>query len=243
MAKAVPIAGPLGRRCLRRWSGDPRDRASVAWPGRAGAMDGRARGCPAALLGFAPFAGLIPGADGSGVRRPVRSRGRPPDRAHLPLARSSPRSFSPGDRRPRAMRRGRRRASGLPVAVDGRGRAGLGSWALPPRPVRSASPAVLRRGRPILPWASILSQVSQTPGAPRPPITGRSRTSDGAPARAASPCRPPAPGTAPGPDPLMGLRRSADVAGGEAIAGVRRCRKVIPRHRRGASHTIDPSAC
>ena len=133
-------------------------------------MDRRARRMPGNARGVRSLRRFDPGCGWVGCSSAGWLPGRPPDRAHLPLARSSPRSFSPGDRRPRALGAGRRRASGLPVAVDGRGRAGLGSWALPPRPVRSAAPAVPRRWRPILPWASILFRVSGTPGACDPPL-------------------------------------------------------------------------
>jgi hypothetical protein len=53
-AKAVPVAGPLGRRCLRRWSG--RSARGHPWLGRSHwpRAEKRGAGIPAALLGLLP---------------------------------------------------------------------------------------------------------------------------------------------------------------------------------------------
>jgi hypothetical protein len=136
-----------------------RSRAHVAWPvslaPRGKARDGNTGSAP----GVAPFAGLIPGADGSGVRRPLcvgavhpigptcRWRARRPGRFHRGTV-----------GRVRWMLEGGGRPA-FPWPDDGRGRVSLGSWALPPRPVRAAGRfAVPRRAAdPVL--GLVLSQV------------------------------------------------------------------------------------
>ena len=121
-----------GGQAIRTWAGR-------TWLGRVVGVRWivAPAGCPATLVGFVPFAGLIPAADGSGVRRPVgfpavhpigptcRWRARRPGRFHRGTV-----------GRVRWMLEGGGRPA-FPWPVDGRGRAVPGSWALPPRPVRA----------------------------------------------------------------------------------------------------------
>jgi hypothetical protein len=148
-----------------------RSRASVAWPVSL-APRGTARGGnTGSAPGVAPFAGLIPVADGSGVCRPVllrravhpigptcRWRARRPGRFHRGTV-GRVRWMPEGGGRP-----------AFPWPDDGRGRVSLGSWALPPRPVRAAGRfAVPRRAAdPVL--GLVLSQVLGRRMSPRPSL-------------------------------------------------------------------------
>jgi hypothetical protein len=153
-----------------------RSRASVAWPVSL-APRGTARGGnTGSAPGVAPFAGLIPVADGSGVCRPVpfrravhpigptcRWRARRPGRFHRGTV-----------GRVRWMLEGGGRPA-FPWPDDGRGRVSLGSWALPPRPVRAAGRfAVPRRAADPALGVGPLSGLG-TPGAAAPFITERSQ--------------------------------------------------------------------